>query len=353
MRRLTLFLLALLGAVAVPALAQSDYAVAPDRGRRGAARFPLRRRRDPARAAPALYDARHAAARCRRARSSTPSWSCTAPAARDASSSARNSPTCCSDRASRSTSAATTSSCPTASATENPPSRRDGLRMRFPNYDYDDMVAAQRRAADQGLGVSHAAPRSWARRWAACTPSSGARPIPTSSDALMPLACLPTEIAGRNRMWRAAADARPSTPIPPGQAATTRPSPLRACAPPPACSSRRLRADLPAEALIRPATRPTPIRRPRSRATSADRRRQRPDLPGRVVAHLRSLDEPREDQGADDLDQLADDFINPPELGLAERRSPACQAALHPHPAPAATRAATARTPGRSSGGRT
>src|SRR5215212_9240580 len=31
----------------------------------------------------------------------------------------------------------------------------DGLRMRFPKYDYDDMVEAQRRMLVEGLGVKH------------------------------------------------------------------------------------------------------------------------------------------------------------------------------------------------------
>src|SRR5919205_2559626 len=31
----------------------------------------------------------------------------------------------------------------------------DGLRMRFPKYDYDDMVQAQHRMLTEGLGVQH------------------------------------------------------------------------------------------------------------------------------------------------------------------------------------------------------
>src|SRR6202008_4595234 len=33
----------------------------------------------------------------------------------------------------------------------------DGLRMRFPHYTYDDMVAAQHRLLTEGLGVDHLA----------------------------------------------------------------------------------------------------------------------------------------------------------------------------------------------------
>jgi homoserine O-acetyltransferase/O-succinyltransferase len=77
----------------------------------------------------------------------------------------------------------------------------DGLRAHFPQYDYDDMVAAQHELIQKGLGVDHlrlvmgtsmGCMHSWV--WAETYPSY--------MDALMPLACLPVQIAGRNRMWR-------------------------------------------------------------------------------------------------------------------------------------------------------
>ena len=52
----------------------------------------------------------------------------------------------------------------------------DGLRMRFPRYTYDDMVAAQYRLLTEGLKVDHLR----LVRWAACTRGSGARNTPTS-----------------------------------------------------------------------------------------------------------------------------------------------------------------------------
>lgn len=77
----------------------------------------------------------------------------------------------------------------------------DGLRMRFPRYDYDDMVEAQRRMLSEGLGVG--------RLRLLMGTSMGCMHIfvwaethPDFSRALMPTACLPTEIAGHNRMWR-------------------------------------------------------------------------------------------------------------------------------------------------------
>lgn len=77
----------------------------------------------------------------------------------------------------------------------------DGLRSKFPRYDYDDMVAGQHALLTQGLGVD--------RLKLILGTSMGCMHAfvwgethPESSDALMPMACLPVEIAGRNRMWR-------------------------------------------------------------------------------------------------------------------------------------------------------
>ena len=77
----------------------------------------------------------------------------------------------------------------------------DGLRMKFPKYDYDDMVRAQHLAVTEGLGVDHlrlvmgtsmGGMHSWV--WAYT--------YPDFMDAVMPLASLPVEIAGRNVMIR-------------------------------------------------------------------------------------------------------------------------------------------------------
>jgi homoserine O-acetyltransferase len=77
----------------------------------------------------------------------------------------------------------------------------DGLRMRFPKYDYTDMVEAQRRMLVEGLGVVGLRLMMGTSMgcmhifvWAEANPGF--------ARALMPMACLPTQIAGHNRMWR-------------------------------------------------------------------------------------------------------------------------------------------------------
>jgi homoserine O-acetyltransferase len=79
----------------------------------------------------------------------------------------------------------------------------DGMRMHFPAYDYEDMVEAQLLLIDRlgvgrlrlimgtSMGCMHGF--VWAE-------THGER-----VRAIMPMACLPTEIAGHNRMWRRAA----------------------------------------------------------------------------------------------------------------------------------------------------
>jgi len=77
----------------------------------------------------------------------------------------------------------------------------DGLHMKFPRYDYKDLVAAQHLLLTDGLKVDHLRlvmgtsmgcmqSWMWLETW------------PDFMDAGMPLACLPVQIAGRNRMWR-------------------------------------------------------------------------------------------------------------------------------------------------------
>jgi homoserine O-acetyltransferase/O-succinyltransferase len=77
----------------------------------------------------------------------------------------------------------------------------DGMRAHFPQYDYDDMVAAQHELLEKGLGLKHlrllmgtsmGCMHSWV--WG--------ETYPDFMDAMMPLACLPVQIAGRNRLWR-------------------------------------------------------------------------------------------------------------------------------------------------------
>ena len=77
----------------------------------------------------------------------------------------------------------------------------EGMHARFPRYGYADMVEAQHRLVTEGLHVDHLRlvigtsmggmqTWMWGERW------------PAMMDALVPLASVPTQIAGRNRMMR-------------------------------------------------------------------------------------------------------------------------------------------------------
>jgi homoserine O-acetyltransferase len=76
----------------------------------------------------------------------------------------------------------------------------DGLRMRFPHYDYNDMVEAQRLMLAR-LGVTRL--RLLMGTSMGCMHGFvWAEEHPDLVRAIMPMACLPVEIAGHNRMWR-------------------------------------------------------------------------------------------------------------------------------------------------------
>jgi homoserine O-acetyltransferase/O-succinyltransferase len=77
----------------------------------------------------------------------------------------------------------------------------DGLRARFPRYGYLDMVEAQHRLLTEGLGVNHLRLVMGTSMGGMHTWLWGER-YPDFMDALMPLASLPTQISGRNRVWR-------------------------------------------------------------------------------------------------------------------------------------------------------
>ena len=77
----------------------------------------------------------------------------------------------------------------------------DGMRTKFPKYDYDDMVLAQRRMLTEGLGVTHL--RLIMGTSMGCMMGFvWGETYPDFTSALMPMACEPVEIAGLNRMWR-------------------------------------------------------------------------------------------------------------------------------------------------------
>jgi homoserine O-acetyltransferase/O-succinyltransferase len=77
----------------------------------------------------------------------------------------------------------------------------DGLHMKFPQYDYDDMVRSQYILLTEAMHVDHlrlilgtsmGCMQSW--MWG--------ETYPNFMDALAPFACYPVELAGRNRMTR-------------------------------------------------------------------------------------------------------------------------------------------------------
>jgi len=77
----------------------------------------------------------------------------------------------------------------------------DGMHAHFPQYDYDDMVAAQHLLVTEGLHVAHL--RLIFGTSMGCMHSFvWGETYPEFMDALMPMACLPVQIAGRNRVWR-------------------------------------------------------------------------------------------------------------------------------------------------------
>lgn len=77
----------------------------------------------------------------------------------------------------------------------------DGLHAKFPHYDYEDMVRAQQLLVHDGLNVDHL--RLVTGTSMGCMHSyMWGEMYPDYMDALMPLACAPVEIAGRNRIFR-------------------------------------------------------------------------------------------------------------------------------------------------------
>ncbi|MGA0607409.1 alpha/beta fold hydrolase [Phenylobacterium sp. VNQ135] len=192
----------------------------------------------------------------------------------------------------------------------------DGLRAKFPRYDYADMVEAQHRLVTEKLGVKQLRlimgtsmgcmhGFMWAEQW------------PQAAKALMPMACQPVEIAGRNRVWRQMAmTAITSDPAYKGGDYQTPPE-------------QGLRAAT--MLLLLAGSSPIPWQQQMPTGAAADAWLAQ-ELPRRVatmdandfvwqVASSRTYDPSR------DLEKItapmtwvnsADDFINPPELGIAE-----------------------------------
>ena len=195
----------------------------------------------------------------------------------------------------------------------------DGLRQHFPKYDYADMVEAEHALVTQGLGIQqlrlimgtsmgcmHAF--MWGEAW------------PDGARALMPLACLPVEIAGRNRLWRTmAVDAITADPAFAGGDYQTEP-----------VQGLRAAEDLLMVAGASPL--PMQIAYPTGAAV---RSWLAAELPKRVKGLdandlIYQLESSRTYDPSKGLERItapvtwinsADDFINPPELGVAAQQA--------------------------------
>lgn len=193
----------------------------------------------------------------------------------------------------------------------------DGLRMKFPHYDYDDMVRAQHRLLTEALGVDHLR-LVMGTSMGAMHSFVWAETYPTFMDAAMPLACLPVAIVGRNRLWRRMViDAIESDPAWKGGEYTSEP-----------LDGLRTASDLLTIAgsapLFMQASMATPdsVDRYLARTTAARLK----DLDANDLVY--QVDASRNYDPSPKLESIvvplvhvnsADDFINPPELGIAER----------------------------------
>jgi homoserine O-acetyltransferase len=193
----------------------------------------------------------------------------------------------------------------------------DGLRARFPQYDYDDMVLAQKRLLEEGLGVNHL--RLILGTSMGCMHAFvWGETSPNFMDALMPLACQPLELAGRNRVWRKMLiDAIRNDPEWKGGNYTTQPRHAMAVA---------------AHMLILAGSAPIQMQKSYPTREAADKFVE--EAMARTVADvdandlLYAVSASRNYNPAPRLESIraavmyvnsADDFINPPELGIAER----------------------------------
>jgi homoserine O-acetyltransferase len=192
----------------------------------------------------------------------------------------------------------------------------DGLRAKFPRYGYVDMVTAEHRLVTEGLGVNHL-------RLVMGTSMGGMHTwmwggmYPGFMDALMPLASLPTQIAGRNRAWRRVViDAIRHDPEWKNGEYTTQPQSLRTAA----------------QMLWLVSS--NPVRRQREAPTVADADRV---LDAYVANYMKTgdannilyaLEASRDYDPGPGLEKItaplvalntADDIINPPELQILER----------------------------------
>jgi homoserine O-acetyltransferase len=193
----------------------------------------------------------------------------------------------------------------------------DGLHMHFPAYDYDDMVAAQHAMLVDGLHVDHL--RLILGTSMGCMQAFvWGETFPAFSDALAPFACLPVEIAGRNRMMRyMAIDAVKRDPAWRNGEYTTEPAlGLRT-----ACEMVFIMGSAPLQMQKRFPTRVAAEQRVETYLDRAVATTDANDLIYYVNASRNYNPAPRLSTITAPVLWInsADDFINPPELGIAER----------------------------------
>ena len=195
----------------------------------------------------------------------------------------------------------------------------DGMHARFPKYTYNDMVDAQHELLAKGLGVNHlhlvmgtsmGCMHAWV--W-------GER-YPDFVDGLVPLACAPTQIAGRNRMIRTMImDFIRNDPGYKGGDYTTQPAGLRQ-----AMGMLFLMTSAPK---VQHRQAPTRDKADSSIRAYLDQNTRTHDANDVVYA----FDASRTYDPSPNLEKItarvlainsADDFVNPPELGLMEQLMP-------------------------------
>ena len=194
----------------------------------------------------------------------------------------------------------------------------DGLRAHFPEYDYDDMVALQHELLTDGLKVNHL--RLIFGTSMGCMHSFvWGETYPDFMDALMPMACLPVQIAGRNRIWRKMAmDGIRTDPEWKNGEYTTQPA-----------EGIRIALDF----LLIAGSAPIPMQKSMPTRDDADKY-----LDKFIHDRMSSLDAndfwfqvnaSRNYDPSQNLEKItaavmwmnsADDFINPPDLGIAEQQ---------------------------------
>jgi homoserine O-acetyltransferase len=193
----------------------------------------------------------------------------------------------------------------------------DGMHAHFPQYEYDDMVAAQHELLEKGLGVNHL--RLLMGTSMGCMHSwIWLETYPDFMDAAMPLACLPVQVAGRNRMWRRMViDGIRQDPDWKNGDYTTQPQ-----------AGLRIAADI----MLIAGSAPLPMQNRFPARDAADTyledyvKREMAELDANDILYAVSAS--RNYDPSPLLEKISapvmyvnsgDDFINPPELGIAER----------------------------------